>query len=169
MASSVDLHFPQLSELLSPWWPGTHPAGVPPHITLSYPWVDAVTEEAIEAVTEIASTTSRFEVRFTGVDTFDSGVVFLRPEPDREVRNIITRLARRFPEAPLYGGTITDPIPHLTVARASPGASVQELRADIADALASVLPIHLPVTVLSVMEERPNGNWVTISQPTLGP
>ena len=167
MPSSVDLHFPQLTPLIEEWWRGTHEPGVPPHLTLLYPWVDAVGESDIDKVREIASATAPFEVSFTAVAAFAAGAVYLRPEPDDRVRELMARFVSAFPDAPLYDGAIADPTPHLTIRRAEPGAATETARQRIAEALGPRLPVTLPATAFAVMEQDADGFWETIHEVAL--
>ncbi|UNK71453.1 2'-5' RNA ligase family protein [Microbacterium sp. H1-D42] len=162
MTSSVDLHFPELADIISPWWPGTHPVGVPPHITLLYPWVDPIDDAAMAAVTEVAAATDSFDVRFTSIHIFESGAIYLRPDPDAAINCLMRRLAHRFPETPLYGGAVVAPVPHLTVARTDSGEAARSLVTRIADALTPSLPLRVSITALSVMEEGRDGVWATV-------
>lgn len=167
--TSVDLHFSELTDLVGPWWPGTHPVGVPPHITLLYPWVSPVHDEAMAAVAEIAASTMSFDIRFDDVDLFESGVIFLKPDEDAPIRSLMTRLSGRFPETPLYGGAISAPVPHLTIARPAPDEDARAMRSRIFEALAPSLPLRVSVRALSVMEEGLDGIWSTTRRlPLLG-
>lgn len=168
MPSAVDLHFPSLTPLIDEWWRGTHEQGVPPHITLLHPWVDAVGESELNLVRGIAAETPTFDVSFTAVEAFPAGAVYLRPEPDALLRDLIARFASAFPKTPLYGGAIADPVPHLTVVRAEPGAATEAARRRIAEALAPHLPVTVPVTALAVMQPDAGGVWRTLHEIALG-
>lgn len=168
MPSAVDLHFPELTTLIEEWWRGTHDPGVPPHITLLYPWVDLVTEVDLDKVRQIASSTRAFDMVFAGVDVFTAGAVYLRPEPEKPIRALMAALAHQFPESPLYGGEIADPVPHLTIARATPGAAVTAMLERISVSLASRLPLAVSVVALTVMEQRSDGSWRTLIEFPLG-
>ncbi|MFK3677219.1 2'-5' RNA ligase family protein [Microbacterium sp. NPDC090218] len=168
MPSAVDLPFPELTPIIDDWWRGTHEPGVPPHITLLYPWVDAVGDAEVEKVRRIAAEAPAFDVSFTAVEAFTAGAVYLRPEPDRPIRDLIARLAAAFPETPLYGGAIADPIPHLTLARTEPGVATESARRRIAEALAPHLPVTVSVTALAVMEPDEGGVWRTLHEIALG-
>lgn len=169
MSSAVDLLFPELTETIEEWWRGTHDDGVPPHITLLHPWVDVVTDGDVEKVRHIASTTSPFDIAFASVESFAAGAVYLCPVPEAPIRNLMRSLARAFPDSPLYGGAIADPVPHLTIMRTEPGQETEEMREAIAESLSSQLPLTTTVSTIAVMERRPNGAWhIRTSVPLLG-
>lgn len=169
MPSAVDLLFPELTETIEKWWRGTHDDGVPPHITLLHPWVDVVTEGDMEKVRHIASTTSPFDIAFASVASFAAGAVYLRPTPEYPIRNLMRRLDKAFPDTPLYGGAVADPVPHLTIMRTQRGEEAEEMCEVIAESLSSRLPLTTSVSTIAVMERRPNGIWFTrASVPMLG-
>lgn len=168
MPSAVDVHFPDLAPLIEEWWRGTHDPGVPPHITLLYPWVDAVTDDDLAKVRRVASANAAFEVSFTGVAAFAAGAVYLRPEPDLPLRRLMSELAREFPGSPLYGGAVADPVPHLTVARTQPGAATERMCRRIAASLAPCLPLTASVSTLAVMEQLDDRTWLTRTELALG-
>lgn len=168
MPSAVDIHFLDLTPLIEEWWRGTHEPGVPPHITLLYPWVDAVTDDDLEKVRRVASANAAFEVSFTEVAAFAAGAVYLRPEPDLPLRRLMADLAHEFPNTPLYGGAIADPVPHLTIARTEPGAATDRMRRRIAASLASRLPFTASVSTLAVMAQLDDRSWRTRTEIALG-
>ena len=169
MPSAVDLHFPELAESIEVWWRGTHDLGVPPHITLLYPWVDVVTESDLEKVRQVASRTSSFEFSFASVEAFAAGAIYLRPTPDEPIRNLMRSLASVFPDSPLYDGVIADPVPHLTIARTEPGLATDTMRRTIAESLSSYLPLVKSVSAFAVMERCADGAWGTLASfPLLG-
>lgn len=167
MRSSIDLHFPQLADLVEEWWRGVHPEGVPPHITLLYPWQHPVTDTDLGAVSAIAAAHDPFAVEFTAVASFASGVVYLHPEPQSTLRRLTSRLVNAFPDTPPYGGRFADPVPHLTLGKAQPGAELDGLQTQIAESLRGHLPVVEDVYALSVMEEQPDRSWRTVTSVTL--
>ncbi|MDQ0727900.1 2'-5' RNA ligase family protein [Microbacterium sp. W4I20] len=170
MPSAVDLLFrPELTRLIAPWWQGTHEPGVPPHITVMYPWMDAVTDADLQRLEDVASETPAFEVSFTSVEMFEAGAVYLRPDPDQPIRNLMKKLGREFPESPLYGGAFADPVPHLTIARAEPGAATVALHQRIAASLTPELPFAASVDALAVLTRQPDGIWRRRAELPLGP
>lgn len=168
MPSAVDLPFPELTPLIEEWWRGTHEPGVPPHITLLYPWTDAVGASDLEKVRRIAAETPPFEISFASVAAFPASAVYLRPDPDQPIRELMARLASAFPESPLYDGAFAEPVPHLTIVRTDPGLETEAVRRRIETALAPHLPVQVSVTVLAIMTQGPDGIWQTLHEIPLG-
>jgi hypothetical protein len=131
--------------------------GVPPHVTILYPFVPAVTltGSVRKAVAEIALTMPRFDVRFATVGRWP-GVVYLEPTPAQPFSRLTELAVDRFPGYPPYGGAFAEVVPHLTV--------VESDRAAL-DAIASRASRHLPfiaeVRSLDVLVEDDRGNWHT--------
>lgn len=168
MPSAVDLPFPELTPLIEEWWRGTHEPGVPPHITLLYPWVDAVGASELDEVRRIAAETPAFEISFASVAAFPASAVYLRPDPDQPIRELMARLASAFPDSPLYEGAFADPVPHLTIVRTDPGVDTEAVRLRIETALAPHLPVRVRVAALAVMEQGSDGIWRTLHEIALG-
>jgi 2'-5' RNA ligase len=161
--SAIDICLPELAELIDQWRLSTIPVaaqGVPPHITLLYPWRTAPLQpgDLNEAAAAVVGITP-FTVTFRRVGRFP-GVLFLSPEPENVVRILIRRLVRAFPETPPYGGQFgADPTPHLTIAQATTEEELSRLQAEISARLEPVFPLSLPVHALSIEEEGADGRW----------
>lgn len=110
------------------------------HITVLGPWVPAPTADDRTAVAEIASTTTRFEVKLAQLHEFSDGLLHLRPEPDDELRGLTRRLAAAFPGYPPYGGTF-EPVPHLTLDRRSATVTPEAVHARVAHLLPATVPV----------------------------
>ena len=110
-------------------------AGMPPHVTLLYPFVDdaVLGEPELEAVRAVVSAHAAFDFTLARLDAFP-GVLYLAPEPDGPFRELTAALARAFPEHPPYGGAFDDVVPHLTLAEDA-AAPLEEIRVDVAGAL----------------------------------
>jgi 2'-5' RNA ligase len=120
--SAIDVYLPEVAGLLDRWrLPTVSVAalGVPPHITVLYPWRPAPLRPSdIAEVAAAAAEIPPFTITLSRLARFP-GVLYLRPEPDVTLRALIRRLAAAFPDTPPYGGQFPDPTPHLTVAKAS--------------------------------------------------
>jgi 2'-5' RNA ligase len=133
--------------------------GVPPHVTLLYPFmpVAALRAPHRRALAEIAATVEPFDVRFARVDRFP-GAVYLVPEPDRPFVALTEAIAARFPEYQPYEGAFDEVIPHLTLVE-SATASLDE----IAAAAQRHLPFTCHVAVMELLveglDERWHGHW----------
>src|SRR5512138_3044726 len=114
-------------------WRSAHdssaPLGVPAHVTVLYPWIPMVklTDEDRAAVAAIAAAASPIELTFATVGRFP-GVLWLDPQPSAPIRDLITAVARRWPDYPPYGGEFgVDPIPHLTVSDGGDPADLDDI------------------------------------------
>ncbi|GAA2742640.1 2'-5' RNA ligase family protein [Terrabacter aerolatus] len=93
------------------------PAFVHAHVTALAPFLDrdALTQEAVDLVAEIARTTSPFTFALEIVSTFPNGIVHLLPDPAAPFAALTADLWRAFPQCPPYAGRFGDVVPHLTL------------------------------------------------------
>jgi 2'-5' RNA ligase len=133
--------------------------GVPPHITLLYPWRSAPLRpiDLAEAATALAGVPP-FMVTLRDLGRFP-GVLCLRPEPQDVLRDLIRRLAAAFPDTPPYGGEFADPLPHLTVAKANDGDALDRIEAEVRAAICALLPLTQLVEAIAIEEEGEDGMW----------
>jgi 2'-5' RNA ligase len=112
--------------------------GMPAHVTALFPFlpIDRLTDPVLIALREICGGVPVLDVEFRRMASFP-GVLFLDPEPADGLRELTAALARRWPEAPPYGGAFADVTPHLTVAH---GVG-DDVLADVERALRHGLPI----------------------------
>lgn len=115
------------------------PKGMPPHVTIIFPFVPpALVDAGVRAsIASIASTTQCFAVRLARTRRFPM-VLYLAPEPPEPFAELTRAVVARYPEYPPYGGMFEDLIPHLTIAT---GAQ------DELDAAEAAARAHLPVEV----------------------
>jgi hypothetical protein len=107
------------------------------HVTLLAPWLDAPTAADLAVVAEVAATTSAFDFDLADVEALPDGIIHLRPEPAGPFSRLTALLWEAFPQCPPYAGRYDDVVPHLTLDRSGPEATVATTRA----ALADVLPV----------------------------
>ncbi len=136
-------------------WDSNAAMGVPPHVTILYPFLPSVAltqpvrrslEAAIHGVTP-------FDVTFATVDRFPDAI-YLVPEPAGPFIELTHAVSARYPDHPPYGGAYEAVVPHLTVAD-TPGASLDELRRTIRPAL----PIHHMVSAVEVLVDDGDQRW----------
>lgn len=110
--------------------------GVPPHLTVLYPFLAAerIDAQVLVALGGLFAGHAPFEVRFPRFGRFPD-LLWLAPEPDGPVRALTAAVAARWPEAPPYGGAFADPAPHLTVAHGQPEEVYAAVEKECADAL----------------------------------
>ncbi len=160
--TSIDILVTELENLISPWRQATVSAAsksVPPHISLLYPWRSAPVDKAdINALREVVRDHRSLQLKFTGIDNFPNGTIYLGIEKTPELTLLIRKIFKAFPDTPPYGGEFPDPMPHLTIAKSS-DAELEELMQEISAVLSPKLPIEIALHEIVVMEEDETGNW----------
>jgi hypothetical protein len=99
-----------------------------------------------------------FDFSLAAPRRFAAEVLYLAPEPDTQLRRLISALAERYPETPPYGGQFSDPAPHLTVAQIASETRLDEVTRVFEQAAAGMLPIHAKASKVALMENR-SGKW----------
>lgn len=134
--------------------------GIPPHISALYPFLppESITEAAAVQVREVVRGIRPWSFHLTSVGEFPR-VVWLRPEPIEEFRNLTLRLWETFPACPPFGGRHDDIVPHLTIAHLAEdedqAALVRRITTDLADAL----PIECTASGLALYVSEDHHAW----------
>jgi 2'-5' RNA ligase len=121
--------------------------GVPPHITLLFPFVASVTDDLISDLRTVFAPVTPFEVVLRELERFP-GVAYLVPDPSAPFAGLTAELVRRYPDYPPYGNESFPVVPHLTIAQ---GEDAELDRAEAA--VASCLPITTDVVEAQLLEE----------------
>ena len=110
--------------------------GVPPHVTLLYPFVPDPDVGVVEELRFFFERVDAFPLTFSSVEQGPELVSLAIEEAD-EVHGLITALARRWPQYPPYGGlfALEDVVPHLTVVDTPDGALRERATAEVAPGL----------------------------------
>jgi 2'-5' RNA ligase len=111
------------------------------HITLLAPWAQQPTDAELSQVARIADTAGTFDVTLSRIAEFPNGVIYLRPEPDRHLRELSSHLATAFPQFPPYQRQHADIVPHLTLDRRSATVTPATVRASVSH----LLPLTITV------------------------
>ena len=119
----------------------TDPDFIHAHITVLAPWANQPTAADLAHVERIAQAVGPFTTRLSRISEFPDGIIHLRPEPDRQLRVLASRLAMAFPQFPPYGGRYNDAVPHLTLDRRSASVTPATVRASIGH----LLPLTITV------------------------
>lgn len=142
--------------------------GVPPHVTVLYPFVppaeldDSVRERLAAAIGTVPS----FDLTLTRTAWFGEEVLWLAPEPADPLKALTAAVSAAFPDFPPYAGAHDEVIPHLTVAY---GTSPAVLRA-AAESVEARLPIGLRVSEAMLYVGSPSpGSWRPVAALPLGP
>jgi 2'-5' RNA ligase len=122
--------------------------GVPAHVTILFPFADP---EAVDEarLAELFARFPPFDFVLDGVERFDDGITWLRPEPALRFADLTAAVWQQWPEHPPYGGAHDEVIPHLTVSETPIDVSV-------------ALPIAARATEVTLIEEHEeDGRWAT--------
>ena len=124
--------------------------GIPFHVTLLSPF-----GELADEARAFFSTRAPFEFELTRVATWPD-VVYVTPEPDRQLRALMRELFERFPEWPPYGGIHEEVIPHATLGEEVDAAAVRD---EIEQRLAPHLPHRCYAREVTLLEESAPDRW----------
>jgi 2'-5' RNA ligase len=135
-----------------------HVVGLPPHVTLLYPFVDSaeLTTGVLREVERVVGDADRFEVTFRSVARLEGPppTLYLVPEPAAPFAELTRALVAAFPAYPPYGGRYEEIVPHLTVATAD-----AETLAPVAAAVSASLPLAAPVVEAWLMQCNARARW----------
>lgn len=117
--------------------------GVPAHITILYPFMPLreIDVAVVGGLRDLFASIDPFEIALAAVDWFGDTVVFVRPEPDIELRRVTELVACRWPDWPPYEGAHADPTPHLTIGDNGDLAAMRHA----GNAVGRLLPLHVEV------------------------
>lgn len=110
--------------------------GMPAHITALYPFLPEhrLTGDVLARLRELCAEVPVLDVEFRRVGRFPE-VLYLDPDPADGLRHLTGAIAEQWPEAPPYGGSFDDVIPHLTVAHGAGTGLLDDIEADVARGL----------------------------------
>jgi 2'-5' RNA ligase len=94
-------------------------AGMPPHITILYPFMP-VSRLSADRRTELSTTlasTKAFTFTLDAIGWFDNRVMYITPNPSQPFVELTSCVSSRYPDWPPYGGTYREIVPHLSVAQ----------------------------------------------------
>ena len=113
------------------------PAGIPPHVTVMYPFLDPnrLTDKVIADLDRLLSNMRAFAYSLVEVREFEGGVLYLAPDPAEPFVSVTQAVAEAFGVKP-YGGVYARVVPHLTVAQTAD----EHERRQIGEAIAHSLP-----------------------------
>jgi 2'-5' RNA ligase len=161
--SSIDLQFPDLTRLFSPWRDAIEAKGIPPHISLLYPWRTApVDDRDIDAVRAAIANCAEFAITLSAIGRFPrKRVVYLKIRDNVPLRELMRAIHGAFPETPPYRGEHRDVIPHLTIATANDAFELDQLEREIRLNLEAHLPLSVAAQSVIIAQENDNGIWTT--------
>ena len=143
--------------------------GMPPHVTLLYPFVDdsLLVAGQVRTLRNTLAEFQPFDFVLAKFAEFPASaaiarVLYLAPEPPDPFREMTAAITAAFPDYPPYGGEFATVVPHLTIAEAD-DAPLAEIRA----AVARSLPIMARAAEAQVMRLAADG-WRARSRILLG-
>lgn len=141
--------------------------GIPPHITLLYPFTDSalLTEERVREAAGIVGAVGPFDVSLHSTARFDVDppILYLAPDPAAPFAALTRALVAAFPEHQPYGGRHPELVPHLTVAIAD-AATLDGVEAELGPAL----PIEARVEESWLMQRDDGDRWCLRQRLELG-
>lgn len=145
--AALDIHVPEVEPYVGAFRARHDPSaaeGMPAHITINYPFFPGINPDKnlYQALSELFAKFDSFVFTFNRFARFP-GVIYLSPDPETPVIQLIEGVAARFPESPPSGGIFDRIVPHLTVAQSED----EELLASIESELLAQAPQHLPMRV----------------------
>ena len=137
---------------------GSAGPGMPAHITVLFPFMtaDRIDNAVLQGIREALAGARAFRFTLASVARFPA-TTYLEPEPAAAFIDLTTRLSRRFPQFPPFGGEFDAVIPHLTVAHGDI-AQADQAQAELAARLRVNGAIH-SVCDGVVLLENSNGRW----------
>lgn len=163
MESSIDVLVPTAHAVVSQWYDLTEAAadGMPPHITLLWPWLPAVTSEAVDRLREVTSRIPPFAVSLGTTGRFP-GVLYLEPKPLPPLLALARAVWAAFPETPPYGGTLDhEPVMHLTAAK---GEHLDEAENVLRLRVREPLAVWVDKLAISQEGAGANGRWGVVAE-----
>lgn len=162
--SGIDVVVPVEAFVELPYWQVMETVGVPPHVSILYPWrASPLSAIDIQDVSNAIATVQPFSIFFDDVARFENGTVYVRVGEDGALSALMQSVWAAFPDTPPYGGEFTTPTPHLTLAK----PSIEEADAAVAEVrnqLAQNLPLRFDVDRLSILEQLHDDTWRTTNE-----
>ena len=132
--------------------------GVPAHITLLFPFMEAalISEAVLKRAAHAIRTVPSFGFRLSAVGRFPN-VAYLAPEPASSFIALTRALVSAFPEYPSYRGQHSGIVPHLSVATAHEEGADHAAR-ELSAWLKENGPIQSTCTSVALLENS-TGFW----------
>jgi 2'-5' RNA ligase len=153
---------PEVEPIIGPYRNEYDPAaaaGMPAHITINYPFIPGIepSNDLYRRLAEVTAEIRAFEFSFHQYSRFPD-VLYLAPEPEYLFKELIEKIAKKFPESPPYGGVFDTVVPHLTVAHSEDGGVLRSIESQLGEVSPNFLPISTFVDQIVLMDNR-TGRW----------
>ena len=164
--SSIDLRFPHLTPLFSPWRDAHAARGIPPYVSLLYPWrTPPVGDRDIDAVRAAIANCEAFPITFSAIARFPrERVLYLKIQDNAPLRKLVDAIHGAFPETPPYRGEHREVIPHLTILTACADFQLDRLEPEIRLRLEPHLPLSVEAQSVIVAQENLDGIWSNVAK-----
>jgi 2'-5' RNA ligase len=131
--------------------------GVPPHVTVLFPFVTGVVgAEIIDRIAALCTRFQPFDAVFSSTAWFGDEVLWLAPDDPSPFIGLTESATAEFPGYPPYGGQFEEIVPHLTVADRADHAAMEAA----AHSIAEFLPIYGRADGITLMTQtEPGGMW----------
>lgn len=160
---------PQLDAVYRNSYPALATLGVPPHVTLLYPFVPpAELDAALPRLADVLARHERFEFALTELRTFPR-TVWVAPEPATPFRELTHAIQRAFPRHPHWGGRFAEVIPHMTLVDGVDEAALRSTLERLRLRVEPLLPLNLTADEATVLAEQEDGRWAVAARAALGP
>ena len=144
--------------------------GVPPHVTVLYPFVEpalARQAEPVAAIRRMIGKVSAFDCSFARTSWFGQDVLWLAPDPAQPFRDLTNGIFEAFPDYPPYAGAHDGSAPHLTVGERRLADLKALVKAE--HAVSAYLPLSTRIdTVLLIEGALSPLSWRILETFTLG-
>lgn len=140
--------------------------GMTPHVTLLVPFVpaDRIDEDVSYRLDRVFGRFEAFDYHLPRFEYFESGVLYLAPEPTRLFIDLVLALTEAFPDYPPYEGMHDEVIPHVTVVESEDNELIQRIRAEIEPRL----PIQCRAEATTLVERGADLRWRPRTSHSLG-
>ena len=131
--------------------------GMSPHVTLFVPFVPAgaISEEIDDRLRRAFGRFEAFDYHLRRFEYFESGDLYLAPEPSRPFSDLVAALTAEFPDYPPYEGIHEEVVPHVTVAQSQDRELLDRIRSE----LEPRLPIGCRAEAATLVERGADLKW----------
>lgn len=159
--SALVIEVPEVEDLVGPFrqrYDPVAPLGMPPHITILFPFVDVddINEELLAVLWKRYSQVPAFSFRLPRLGQFGD-VLFLAPEPREPFDRLIAATREWYPQYPPYGGAVDEPDPHLTVAHSEDPEELARICGEVEGSMSAEV-IESEVSEVALMTHE-RGKW----------
>ena len=166
--TAVLVHVPEAEPVVGEWrlrHTYDAPLGIPPHVTLLFPFVpaDGLGADVEERLARVLGEVESFDVTFERTARFPD-VLYLEPRPSEPFAALTEAIAAEWPEHPPYEGAHEVVIPHLTVAESNDEELLGRIVADVEPKL----PVRKRVREAQLYAEDEAGRWHERNRLPLG-